>query len=210
MKKCSSCGNDILDDLIRCPYCGSRQGKAEPDDVAETADTQEPKTREASFNEGIRNIGKSVEKVKESNWFSKLRTPQGALKLYSVIAGFIYIYFACSCIQYLGYYSSLYKMWGNIMIVVCILNAGIYFRLFFKAKYKRSKWIFYGLIGGAVIKCILHIAQIQWIFRYEYWDASAGAYLPVVWTVIITIIGLLLLKNAEKNEITETVQENEL
>lgn len=207
MKKCSSCGNDILDNLIRCPYCGSRQEKKEPDDGAETANKQEPKTRKASFNEEIRNIGKSVEKVKESNWFSKLRTPQGALKLYSAIAGFIYIYFACSCIQYLGYYSSLYKMWGNIMIVICILNAGIYFRLFFKSKYKRSKWIFYGLIGGAVIKSILNIVQIQWIFRYEYWDVSAGAYLPVVWTVIITVIGLLLLKKAEKNEIRTSVGE---
>mgnify|MGYP002763206447 FL=1 len=208
MKKCSNCGNDILDNLIRCPYCGSRQEKKEPDDSTETADRQEIKNREASFNEEIQNIGKNIEKVKESDWFSKLRTPQGALKLYSVIAGFIYIYFACSCIQYLGYYSSLYKMWGNIMIAVCILNAGIYFRLFFKSKYKRNKWIFYGLIGGAVIKSILHIVQIQWSFRYEYWDASAGAYLPVVWTVIITIIGLLLLRNTEKNEMTETVQEN--
>ncbi|MGN8786326.1 zinc-ribbon domain-containing protein, partial [Blautia sp. HCP3S3_D9] len=29
MKKCSNCGNDILDNLIRCPYCGSKQGKKE-------------------------------------------------------------------------------------------------------------------------------------------------------------------------------------
>ena len=31
MKKCSNCGNDILDNLIRCPYCGSKQGKKEQD-----------------------------------------------------------------------------------------------------------------------------------------------------------------------------------
>ena len=60
---------------------------------------------------------------------------------------------------------------------------------------------------GAVIKSILHIVQIQWIFRYEYWDASVSTYLPVVWTMIIAIIGVLLLKNAEKSEMEEEMQE---
>lgn len=93
------------------------------------------------------------------------------------------------------------------MIVVCVLNAGIYFLLFFKSKSRHSKWTFYGLIGGAVIKSILHIVQIQWTFRYEYWDASVSTYLPVVWTMIIAIIGVLLLKNAEKSEMEEEMQE---
>ena len=100
-----------------------------------------------------------------------------------------------------------YKIWGTVMITVCVLNAGIYFLLFFKSKSRHSKWTFYGLIGGAVIKSILHIVQIQWTFRYEYWDASVSTYLPVVWTMIIAIIGVLLLKNAEKSEMEEEMQE---
>lgn len=207
MKKCSCCGNDILDDLIKCPYCGSRQGKNEPDSVAENADKQESASKETALDEGIRSIEKNIEKVKESNWFSKLQTPQGILKLYSAIAGFIYIYFACSCFEYLGYYSAWYKIWGSVMIVVCILNSIVYFLLFFGFKFKNNNWLPYGLIGGAVIKGILHIVRIQWISRYEYWDVSASEYFPVVWTVIIAVIGLLLLKNANKNETTEKVLE---
>lgn len=203
MKKCSCCGNDILDDLIKCPYCGSRQGKNESDSAAENADKQEPASKETSLDEGIRNIEKNIEKVKESNWFSKLQTPQGVLKLYSAIAGYIYIYFACSCLEYLGYYSAWYKIWGSVMIVVCILNSIVYFLLFFRFKFKNNNWLSYGLIGGAVIKGILHIVRIQWISRYEYWDVSVSEYLPVVWTVIIAVIGLLLLKNVDKNETKE-------
>lgn len=203
MKKCSCCGNDILDDLIKCPYCGSRQGKNESDSAAENADKQEPASKETSLDEGIRNIEKNIEKVKESNWFSKLQTPQGLLKLYSAIAGFIYIYFACSCLEYLGYYSAWYKIWGSVMIVVCILNSIVYFLLFFRFKFKNNNWLPYGLIGGAVIKGILHIVRIQWISRYEYWDTSVSEYLPVVWTVIIAVIGLILLKNVDKNEMKE-------
>ena len=93
------------------------------------------------------------------------------------------------------------------MIAVCVLNAGIYFLLFLKSKFRHSKWTFYGLIGGAVIKSILNIVQIQWTFRYEYWDASVSTYLPVVWTMVIAIIGVLLLKNAEKSEMEEVMQE---
>ena len=208
MKKCSNCGKDILDDLIRCPYCGSRQGRKESDSTVESSDRQNTQIQETPLDGKIKNIGKNIKKVKESSWFSKLQTSQGTLRLYSVLAGFIYIYFACSCIQYLGYYSSWYKIWGTVMITVCVLNAGIYFLLFLKSKSRHSKWMFYGLIGGAVIKSILHIVQIQWISRYEYWDVSAGEYLPVVWTVIIAVIGLLLLKNAEKNEMAKIKQEN--
>ena len=208
MRKCNNCGKDILDDLIRCPYCGSRQGRQESDSTVENSDQQKTEIKETPLDGKIKNIGKNIKKVKESNWFSKLQTSQGALRLYSVLAGFIYIYFACSCIQYLGYYSPWYKIWGTVMITVCVLNAGIYFLLFFKSKSRHSKWTFYGLIGGAVIKSILHIVQIQWIFRYEYWDASVSTYLPVVWTMIIAIIGVLLLKNAEKSEMEEEMQEN--
>ena len=207
MRKCSNCGKDILDDLIRCPYCGSRQGRQESDSTVENSDQQKTEIKETPLDGKIKNIGKNIKKVKESSWFSKLQTSQGTLRLYSVLAGFIYIYFACSCIQYLGYYSSWYKIWGTVMITVCVLNAGIYFLLFLKSKSRHSKWMFYGLIGGAVIKSILHIVQIQWIFRYEYWDASVSTYLPVVWTMIITIIGILLLKNAEKSEMEEEMQE---
>ena len=207
MRKCNNCGKDILDDLIRCPYCGSRQGRQESDSTVENSDQQKTEIKETPLDGKIKNIGKNIKKVKESNWFSKLQISQGALRLYSVLAGFIYIYFACSCIQYLGYYSPWYKIWGTVMITVCVLNAGIYFLLFFKSKSRHSKWTFYGLIGGAVIKSILHIVQIQWIFRYEYWDASVSTYLPVVWTMIIAIIGVLLLKNAEKSEMEEEMQE---
>ena len=207
MRKCNNCGKDILDDLIRCPYCGSRQGRQESDSTVENSDQQKTEIKETPLDGKIKNIGKNIKKVKESNWFSKLQTSQGALRLYSVLASFIYIYFACSCLQYLGYYSSWYKIWGTVMIVVCVLNAGIYFLLFFKSKSRHSKWTFYGLIGGAVIKSILHIVQIQWTFRYEYWDASVSTYLPVVWTMIIAIIGVLLLKNAEKSEMEEEMQE---
>lgn len=207
MRKCSNCGKDILDDLIRCPYCGSRQGRQESDSTVENSDQQKTEIKETPLDGKIKNIGKNIKKVKESNWFSKLQTSQGALRLYSVLASFIYIYFACSCIQYLGYYSPWYKIWGTVMITVCVLNAGIYFLLFFKSKSRHSKWTFYGLIGGAVIKSILHIVQIQWTFRYEYWDASVSTYLPVVWTMIIAIIGVLLLKNAEKSEMEEEMQE---
>lgn len=207
MRKCNNCGKDILDDLIRCPYCGSRQGRQESDSTVENSDQQKTEIKETPLDGKIKNIGKNIKKVKESNWFSKLQTSQGALRLYSVLAGFIYIYFACSCIQYLGYYSPWYKIWGTVMITVCVLNAGIYFLLFFKSKSRHSKWAFYGLIGGAVIKSILHIVQIQWTFRYEYWDASVSTYLPVVWTMIIAIIGVLLLKNAEKSEMEEEMQE---
>ena len=207
MRKCNNCGKDILDDLIRCPYCGSRQGRQESDSTVENSDQQKTEIQETLLDGKIKNLGKSIKKVKESRWFSKLRTSKGALRLYSVLASFIYIYFACSCLQYLGYYSSWYKIWGTVMIVVCVLNAGIYFLLFFKSKSRHSKWTFYGLIGGAVIKSILHIVQIQWTFRYEYWDASVSTYLPVVWTMIIAIIGVLLLKNAEKSEMEEEMQE---
>lgn len=207
MRKCNNCGKDILDDLIRCPYCGSRQGRQESDSTVENSDQQKTEIQETLLDGKIKNIGKNIKKVKESSWFSKLQTSQGALRLYSVLASFIYIYFACSCLQYLGYYSSWYKIWGTVMIVVCVLNAGIYFLLFFKSKSRHSKWTFYGLIGGAVIKSILHIVQIQWTFRYEYWDASVSTYLPVVWTMIIAIIGVLLLKNAEKSEMEEEMQE---
>lgn len=207
MRKCNNCGKDILDDLIRCPYCGSRQGRQESDSTVENSDQQKTEIKETPLDGKIKNIGKNIKKVKESNWFSKLQTSQGALRLYSVLASFIYIYFACSCLQYLGYYSSWYKIWGTVMITVCVLNAGIYFLLFFKSKSRHSKWTFYGLIGGAVIKSILHIVQIQWTFRYEYWDASVSTYLPVVWTMIIAIIGVLLLKNAEKSEMEEEMQE---
>lgn len=207
MKKCSNCGKDILDDLIRCPYCGSRQGGQESDSTVENSDWQKREIQETLLDGKIKNIGKNIKKVKESSWFSKLQTSKGALRLYSVFAGFIYIYFACSCLQYLGYYSSWYKIWATVMIAVCVLNAGIYFLLFLKFKSRHSKWTFYGLIGGAVIKSILHIVQIQWTFRYEYWDASVSTYLPVVWTMIIAIIGVLLLKNAEKSEMEEEMQE---
>ena len=207
MKKCSNCGKDILDDLIRCPYCGSRQGRQESDSTVENSDRQKTEIQETLLDGKIKNIGKNIKKVKESSCFSKLQTSKGALRLYSVLAGFIYIYFACSCLQYLGYYSFWYKIWGTVMITVCVLNAGIYFLLFLKTKSRHSKWTFYGLIGGAVIKSILHIVQIQWIFRYEYWDASVSTYLPVVWTIIIAIIGVLLLKNAEKSEMEEEMQE---
>ena len=207
MRKCNNCGKDILDDLIRCPYCRSRQGRQESDSTVENSDQQKTEIKETPLDGKIKNIGKNIKKVKESNWFSKLQTSQGALRLYSVLASFIYIYFACSCIQYLGYYSPWYKIWGTVMITVCVLNAGIYFLLFFKSKSRHSKWTFYGLIGGAVIKSILHIVQIQWTFRYEYWDASVSTYLPVVWTMIIAIIGVLLLKNAEKSEMEEEMQE---
>ena len=207
MKKCSSCEKDILDNLNRCPYCGSQQGEKRSDCVAENSDCQEDNIKKALFDKEIRNIGKNIGKVKESSWFSRLQTPQGALKLYGIIVGFIYIYFTCSFLQYLGYYSSWYKIWGTVMIAVCVLNAGIYFLLFFKSKSRHSKWMFYGLIGGAIIKSILHIVQIQWTFRYEYWDASVSTYLPVVWTMIIAIIGVLLLKNAEKSEMEEEMQE---
>ena len=155
MRKCNNCGKDILDDLIRCPYCRSRQGRQESDSTVENSDQQKTEIKETPLDGKIKNIGKNIKKVKESNWFSKLQTSQGALRLYSVLAGFIYIYFACSCIQYLGYYSPWYKIWGTVMITVCVLNAGIYFLLFFKSKSRHSKWTFYGLIGGAVIKSIL-------------------------------------------------------
>ena len=173
----------------------------------ENSDWQKREIQETLLDGKIKNIGNNIKKVKESSWFSKLQTSKGALRLYSVLAGFIYIYFACSCLQYLGYYSSWYKIWGTVMIAVCVLNAGIYFLLFLKSKSRHSKWTFYGLIGGAVIKSILHIVQIQWTFRYEYWDASVSAYLPAVWTMIIAIIGVLLLKNAEKSEMEEEMQE---
>lgn len=99
MRKCSNCGKDILDGLIRCPYCGSRQGRKESDSTVENSDRQKTEIKETPLDGKIKNIGKNIKKVKESNWFSKLQTSQGALRLYSVLAGFIYIYFACSCIQ---------------------------------------------------------------------------------------------------------------
>lgn len=205
MKKCKCCGNDILENLSKCPYCGSKQEVSSGSDA--DGEKNRRKEKETLLNEKIQNLGKNIEKAKESDWFSKFRTPEGTLKLYGVIAGIVYAYFACSCLQYLGYYSSWYKIWGSVMIVICILNAGIYCLLFFKSKCWHNKWIFYGLIGGAVIKSILHIVQVQWSSRYEYWDVSTSEYLPVVWTVIIAIIGILLLKNAEKNETVKKQEE---
>lgn len=54
MKKCSNCGNDILDNLIRCPYCGSKQGKKEQDSTE--------KNIEISIEDGIQNVRKSEKK----------------------------------------------------------------------------------------------------------------------------------------------------
>ena len=82
MRKCNNCGKDILDDLIRCPYCGSRQGRQESDSTVENSDQQKTEIKETPLDGKIKNIGKNIKKVKESNWFSKLQTSQGALRLY--------------------------------------------------------------------------------------------------------------------------------
>ena len=58
MKKCSNCGKDILDDLIRCPYCGIRQERQESDSTVENSDRQKTEIQETLLDEKIKNIEK--------------------------------------------------------------------------------------------------------------------------------------------------------
>lgn len=58
MKKCSSCGKDILDDIIRCPYCGIRQERQESDSTVENSDRQKTEIQETLLDEKIKNIEK--------------------------------------------------------------------------------------------------------------------------------------------------------
>ena len=56
------------------------------------------------------------------------------------------------------------------------------------------------MFGGAILKDILHLINIQRLARYEYWSNSSSSYLPVIGALLVAFGCYLAMKKEEMLE----------
>lgn len=188
IRYCSKCGEELKDDYISCPKCGWELKKKEEDPSpdpdpgqwqgtgSKTGTTPSDKSSVPSLNPGY---------------------PQGILKVLCIVMGAVYAYMALTYTPYLSYYDAADKAWGVFMIIACVWYALISFVIAFRCKKQYGIHLFYALTGGGILKCVLHIIELQKIARYEYWSNSFTEYLPVIFTVLTIVACWYAMKKEE-------------
>ena len=126
-----------------------------------------------------------------------VRLPDGFLKMYGIVFGIMYAYFALTYLPYLSYYAMQDKLWGVGMILACVWSSFILFIIAFKCQKAYGTHLLYALFGGAILKDILHLINIQRLARYEYWSNSSSSYLPVIGALLVAFGCYLAMKKEE-------------
>ena len=129
-----------------------------------------------------------------------VRLPDGILKIYGIAFGIMYAYFALTYLPYLSYYAMQDKLWGAGMIVACVWSSFILFIIAFKCQKLYGMHLLYALFGGAILKAILHIINIQRLAQYQYWNNTSSSYLPVIGTLLVAFGCYFLMKKEEMLE----------
>lgn len=175
MKNCSNCGKNILDNMVRCPYCGATQKNVQ-------------KIPEETLENDILKAAERMDK-KEKNIL---------LKILGSVLGIVYIYWAISSLDYFNYYAVSYKIAGALLFIVCLGNAGVMLYTAFRYQKNNIRQMVYAILGGTALKSILNIVIIQWSNRYDYWHASLSDYFPVIVIWCMAGIWIVLLRRMNK------------
>lgn len=229
MKKCYQCQKEILDNTKKCPYCGAeqkeetvlqdkqtcfcsgcgaslREGDAYCSKCGKPVSEENPQPIPEPISEPISEpVSETNSTSMEGNADNKatltaFRLPDGFLKMYGIVFGIMYAYFALTYLPYLSYYAMQDKLWGVGMILACVWSSFILFIIAFKCQKAYGTHLLYALFGGAILKDILHLINIQRLARYEYWSNSSSSYLPVIGALLVAFGCYFAMKKEEMLE----------
>lgn len=224
MKICKKCKKEISENAAFCPYCGADQ-REKKDSPIQYCTGCGYKLEEEYTN--CPKCGKPIQKKIKSSTVKTDRKPEtfyginvkdiaypkGFLKIIGIILGAIYAYITLTYLPYLSYYSAADKIWGVAMLITCAWCSFILFIIGFRCQKQYGLHLLYALAVGAVLKCILHIINIQRIARYEYLSGSSSKYLSIVGAVITVAVCWYamkqedMLKPIESSTFMQTVRE---
>lgn len=189
---CPRCEKELTKDYLYCPWCGAKV-KEKNKNEAEEFSSFERKTERAV--EGL------VQNIKNG----ELKYPKGLLKLFGIIFGIIYAYYALSSLSRISYINSYpsERVLGLCMTLACTWNMIILLLISFRCQKQFGRNLAYALFGGSILKGILHIIRIQ--KAAKYYIPGVSAYYPVAVTALFAIVIYYLMK--KEGQIDEEKQE---
>ena len=103
-----------------------------PEPISESIPEPEPKLDSESTNQS--SPASNDRKSENKGEFVSVRLPDGILKIYGIVFGIMYAYFALTYLPYLSYYAMQDKLWGAGMILACVWSSFIFFIIAFKCQ----------------------------------------------------------------------------
>lgn len=189
---CPECGEKIEKGYINCPKCGKLLIEKEIDLELKESATRETAGKKTEEKDSASHRRTYTMNVKE------LVYPKGLSKVLNAILGAIYGYLALTYLPYLNYYAMGDKVWGVVMIATCVWCSCMLLVIAFRCQKQYGRHLFYALISGEILKCILHIIYIQKISRYEYWaGTSSTRYYSIVGAVLTIILCWYTMKKED-------------
>lgn len=195
---CSGCGASLREGDAYCSKCGKPVSEENPQPIPEPIPEpiSEPISEPVSETNSTSTEGNADNKATPT----AVRLPDGFLKMYGIVFGIMYAYFALTYLPYLSYYAMQDKLWGVGMILACVWSSFILFIIAFKCQKAYGTHLLYALFGGAILKDILHLINIQRLARYEYWSNSSSSYLPVIGALLVAFGCYFAMKKEEMLE----------
>lgn len=169
-----------------------------PEPISESIPEPEPKLDSESTNQS--SPASNDRKSENKGEFVSVRLPDGILKIYGIVFGIMYAYFALTYLPYLSYYAMQDKLWGAGMILACVWSSFIFFIIAFKCQKLYGMHLLYSVFGGAILKAILHIINIQRLAQYQYWNNSSSSYLPVIGALLVAFGCYFVMKKEDMLE----------
>lgn len=191
IRYCKGCGEELKAGYINCPNCGrpvENQFQRQQPHVSQPRPDSESAPKAGNVKPQTTSSGSNIKDI---------TYPKGLLKVLSIVLGAVYAYMALTYLPYLSYYAAADKTWGVFMIVSCVWCSFILFVIAFRCRKQYGLHLLYALAGGEILKCILHIINIQRMVRYEYWSGSSAKYLSIAGTVVTVVICWYAMKKED-------------
>lgn len=214
IKYCTGCGEKLEEDYGFCPSCGkpinngSSNLKTEPKKPGQPVqpkpnNTQNPGSRPGAGKSSGNSAADVAEDIREKIRSTSEKYPQGLLKVFSIVFGVLYGYWTLTYLPYLSYYMAADKAWGFFMILACAWSCAAFFIIAFKCQKQYGLQLAYLVFGGAILKSILHLINIQRMASYQYWESSFSNYWPIIFALLIAFACYYLMKKEDMLEVPE-------
>lgn len=189
MKRCIQCGRNLPDNAQSCPYCGTQQNA-----MMRPVPAQQRQDNAGSFcpycgrrlERGSRfcaGCGATVNGGPDYGARSASGTSSDVLKIICLIAALLYQRTAVSAIGYFTYYFMADKIWGLFMFVAAEWSVLILAMIGLKCGRRYGKNMICALMGGAILKVIMHIIRLV---------RTSGMFYYYVTNMVSDILGIIL------------------
>lgn len=202
IKYCVGCGEKLKEEYDFCPVCGRPVQRAliNPNGKHDDVKPIPPGATKDAFGDNIPNAPGNTSGKNPTDLEKK---PQGLLKIFGIVFGIMYGYFAMTYLPYLSYYMAADKAWGFFMVVACTWSCVVLFLIALKCQKQYGIQLAYMVFAGAILKSILHLIKIQRTASYQYSERSFSDYLPIAGALLLAFACYYLMKQEDMLDASE-------